>query len=374
MERAGVLVNKSRLHDLSAIFHKDMQALEKEIHALAGREFNIASPAQLGVVLYDELSLPRHKSTDADALAELEHPIAAKVLEWRSLSKLAGTYADALPKQIASDGRIHTTYLQTSTNTGRLSSRDPNLQNIPIKTALGEQIRKCFVAPPGQVLISADYSQIQLRLLADVADVKTFKDTFTRGADIHEETARKIFGIAPGANVPKDLRAKAKTVNFSIIYGISSFGLATQLGVSRTEAQSIINSYLAGLPEVAAYFEKTRQFALENGYVYTPMGRRIELGDVRNPRLRAYALRAAINAPIQGFEADLMRLAMVKIAGAISKLGGRLIMQVHDEMVFECATESAPEFAARVKNVMETVMSLSVPLLAETTISAEWGK
>jgi DNA polymerase-1 len=402
MERAGVLVDRSKLHNLSAIFHKDMQALEKEIHALAGREFNIASPQQLAVVLYDELGLPRHKSTDADTLAELEHPIAAKVLEWRSIAKLAGTYADALPRQIASDGRIHTTYLQTSTNTGRLSSRDPNLQNIPIKTALGEQIRKCFVAPTGRVLISADYSQIQLRLLADVADVKTFKETFERGEDIHEETARKVFGIAPGVAVPRDLRAKAKTLNFSIIYGISSFGLATQLGVARSEAQNIINSYLAGLPEVAAYFDRTRQFALENGFVYTPMGRRIELPDVRNPRLRAYALRAAINAPIQGYEADLMRLAMVKIGtngqgsrgaegqvkpvdtdGLLSlpicpsahlSLCPKLIMQVHDEMVFECDAESAPDFAAYVKNMMETIATLSVPLLAETTISTEWGK
>ncbi|MCL1892399.1 MAG: DNA polymerase I [Alphaproteobacteria bacterium] len=376
MERAGVGVDKSKLRGLSAVFHDDMAKLEKEIWDMAGREFNIASPMQLAAVLFEELGLPRRKSTDADTLAEIEHEIAGKILEWRSLSKLAGTYTDALPRQIASDGRIHTTYLQTSTNTGRLSSRDPNLQNIPIKTHLGEQIRKCFVAQPGRVLVSADYSQIQLRLLADVADVKTFKDTFDAGRDIHMETARKIFGIKADEHVPKDLRAKAKTVNFSIIYGISSFGLSAQMGVSRFEAQQLIDSYLAGLPEIGAYIEKTKRFALDNGCVYTPWGRKIELPDVRNPRMRAYALRAAINAPIQGFEADLMRHAMIKISDMISERfpRARMIMQVHDEIVFECDEDMAHGFATAVKDSMESVAKLSVPLSADTSISKEWGK
>lgn len=268
MERAGVLVNKTGLQQLSTVFHEQMGKLESEIWQMAGHEFNIASPKQLGTILFDELNLPqnRKRSTDADTLNDLidAHPIIEKILEWRSIAKLAGTYADALPRQIASDGRIHTTYLQTSTNTGRLSSRDPNLQNIPIKTDLGEEIRKCFIAPTGRMLISADYSQIQLRLLADVANVHTFKETFLSGADIHEQTARQIFGIAKDAPVPRDLRRAAKTVNFSIIYGISSFGLSGQLGVSRAAAQEIINSYMAGLPEIREYIEHIREFALKN--------------------------------------------------------------------------------------------------------------
>lgn len=379
IERNGVLVDKSRLHHLSNIFHEQLTKLESEIFELVGHEFNIASPKQLGNVLFDELNLLENKkrSTDADTLTELSdsHPVIEKVLNWRSIAKLAGTYTDALPRQIGRDGRIHTTYLQTSTNTGRLSSRDPNLQNIPIKTDLGEEIRKCFIAPENRVLISADYSQIQLRLLADVADVKMFKETFQHGLDIHEQTARKIFNIPTNEPVPKDLRRAAKTVNFSIIYGISSFGLAAQLNVSRTEAQSIINSYMSGLPEIKEYMEKIKIFATEHSCVYTPWGRRIELPDVKNPRMRAYALRAAINAPIQGFEADLMRFAMVQID---KKLGNnpniKMIMQVHDEIVFECNATMAEDFAKQIKSEMESVVKLSVPLLAEYNIDTSWGK
>lgn len=381
MERAGVMVNKSQLNRLSGVFHQQLSALEQEIWNIAGHEFNIASPKQLGVVLFDELSLPANKkrSTDADTLNDLieAHPIIDKILQWRSIAKLAGTYADALPRQIATDGRIHTTYLQTSTNTGRLSSREPNLQNIPIKTPLGEEIRKCFVAPSGRVLISADYSQIQLRLLADVANVKTFKETFHSGADIHDQTARTIFGIPADQPVPKDLRRAAKTVNFSIIYGISSFGLAAQLGVARTAAAQIINSYMAGLPEIRDYIEKTKEFATEHAYVITPWGRRIELPEAKNPRMRAYAMRAAVNAPIQGFEADLMRLAMIRIDKNLMQPNAdkiRMIMQVHDEMIFECDENVATEFAQKIQSEMENVAHLSVPLRAEYVIGQEWGK
>ena len=381
MERIGVLADRQKLQQLSTVFHTQLQTLEREILELAGHEFNIASPKQLGAILFDELNLPANKkrSTDADSLNELidTHPIIEKILSWRSIAKLAGTYADALPRQIASDGRIHTTYLQTSTNTGRLSSRDPNLQNIPIKTALGEEIRKCFVAPSGRVLISVDYSQIQLRLLADMADVKTFKETFNNGTDIHNQTARRIFNIPDNEPVPRELRRAAKTVNFSIIYGISSFGLSTQLGVSRTAAQDLINTYMAGLPEIREYIDRTKQFATEHACVYTPWGRRIELPDVKNPRLRAYAMRAAINAPIQGFEADLMRRAMVEIDKNIIKPNTdkiRMIMQVHDEMVFECDTEHATHFANEIKSAMENITQLSVPLVAEYVIGPAWGK
>ena len=381
MERAGVLVNKNGMQQLSNIFHNQLKKLESEIWDMAGHEFNIASPKQLGTVLFDELQLPanRKRSTDADTLNDLSdaHPIIEKILEWRSIAKLAGTYADALPRQIASDGRIHTTYLQTSTNTGRLSSRDPNLQNIPIKTELGEEIRKCFIAPENRVLISADYSQIQLRLLADVANVHTFKETFKSGADIHEQTARQIFGIAADTPVPRDLRRAAKTVNFSIIYGISSFGLAGQLGISRAAAQEIINSYMAGLPEIRAYIDRIKQFAMENACVYTPWGRRIELPEVKNPRMRAYAMRAAVNAPIQGFEADLMRCAMVNIDQDIIQPNSdkiQMIMQVHDEIIFECDESAAPEFAQQIESAMESVATLSVPLAADYVIGKYWGK
>ena len=381
MERAGVLVNKTGLQQLSTVFHEQLTKLESEIWTLAGHEFNIASPKQLGTVLFDELNLPANKkrSTDAETLNDLidAHPIIEKILNWRSIAKLAGTYADALPRQIATDGRIHTTYLQTSTNTGRLSSRDPNLQNIPIKTELGEEIRKCFIAPTGRVLISADYSQIQLRLLADVANVHTFKETFNAGHDIHEQTARQIFGIAADAPVPRDLRRAAKTVNFSIIYGISSFGLAGQLGISRPAAQEIINSYMAGLPEIRDYIEYIKNFATTHACVYTPWGRRIELPEVKNPRTRAYALRAAVNAPIQGFEADLMRRAMVNINRDIIEPNANkisMIMQVHDEIIFECDENVADEFAKKIESAMESVAKLSVPLAADYVIGKCWGK
>ncbi|MBP5485753.1 MAG: DNA polymerase I [Alphaproteobacteria bacterium] len=381
MEQWGVLVNKSKLLQLSGVFHEQLTNISGEIFELAGHEFNIASPKQLATILFDELHLPGNKkrSTDADSLNDLieHHEIIEKILNWRSIAKLAGTYADALPRQIGDDGRIHTTYLQTSTNTGRLSSRDPNLQNIPVKTELGEEIRKCFVAGPGKKLIAVDYSQIQLRLLADVANIKTFKDTFIAGADIHEQTARKIFNIPQTTIVPRDLRRAAKTVNFSIIYGISSIGLAAQLNVSRAQAADIINSYMSGLPEIKKYIDDTKEFARKNACVYTPWGRRIELPEVKNSRMRAYAMRAAINAPIQGYEADLMRRAMVDIYNKIvvpnvDKI--KLIMQVHDEMVFECDEGSAESFAEQIKNIMENVTKISVPLRADYVIAPFWGK
>ena len=381
MEKYGVSVNNDRLNQLSGVFHNQLKKLESEIYELAGHEFNVASPKQLAVVLYDELHLPNHKrgSTDANVLNDLieVHPIIEKILNWRSVAKLAGTYADALPHEIASDGRIHTTFLQTSTNTGRLSSRNPNLQNIPIKTELGEEIRKCFVAEPGKTLIAIDYSQIQLRLLADIANVETFKETFNQGLDIHEQTARKIFNIPNNTIVPKDLRRAAKTINFSIIYGISAFGLANQLNITRERAKQIIDSYMSELPEIKNYIEHITQFVLENHCVYTPWGRRIEIPEAATPRMRGYALRAAINAPIQGFEADIMRRVMVNVyndivAPNIDKI--KMILQVHDEIIFECDKNVANDFAKQIKDKMEHVTKLSVPLLAEAIISPIWDK
>lgn len=381
MERNGITVNRDRLNSLSNIFHKQLSILESEIYKLVGHEFNIASPKQLAVILFDELHLPtkKNRSTDADTLNELAdyHPVIEKILNWRSVSKLAGTYADALPHQIASDGRIHTTYMQTSTNTGRLSSRNPNLQNIPIKTELGEEIRKCFVAASGCTLIAIDYSQIQLRLLADVANVKMFKETFNRGLDIHEQTARKIFHIPDDKPVPKDLRRAAKTINFSIIYGISPFGLANQLNVSRDAAKQIIDSYLAELPEIKEYIEHITNYVFEHYCVYTPWHRRVEIPEAHTPRLRGYATRAAINAPIQGFEADIMRRAMVEINDKIIVPNSekiKMLLQVHDEIIFECDESDAQYFADLIKNKMENITKLSVPLLAEAIISPIWDK
>ena len=381
MEKYGVAVNRERLNQLSNVFHKQLEKLESEIYELAGHEFNVASPKQLAVVLFDELNLPHGKkqSTDATTLNDLieSHPIVEKILQWRSVAKLAGTYADALPHEIAKDGRIHTTFIQTSTNTGRLSSRNPNLQNIPIKTELGEEIRKCFVAEPNHMLIAVDYSQIQLRLLAEVANVKMFKDTFNAGLDIHEQTARKIFNIPENAPVPKDLRRAAKTINFSIIYGISAFGLANQLNISREEAKNIINSYMAGLPEIKEYIDYITNFVLEHHCVYTPWGRQIKIPEAANPRLRGYATRAAINAPIQGFEADIVRRAMVEIYNKIVVPNSdkiKMILQVHDEIIFECDETSAQHFADLIKNEMEHVTKLSVPLVAESIVSPIWDK
>jgi len=383
MERDGVLVDQHRLKSLSEIFHEQLADLQKKIWHLAGREFNIGSPKQLGELLFDELKLPgggKSKSTDAATLTEIadSHPIIPQILEWRSVSKLAGTYADALPKQIGADRRIHTTYLQTSTNTGRLSSRDPNLQNIPIKTELGARIRKCFVADDGNVLISADYSQIQLRLMADIANVSELKRAFAHGEDIHETTARKVFSIPPSHPVPKDLRAKAKTVNFSIIYGVSPFGLSQQLDIPQSEAKQIIDSYMSGFPEIKEYMETVKAFVMENGYVLTPWGRRVELPDIKNPRMRAYALRAAINAPIQGFEADLMRRAMVNISEKLKSdhiaATAKMIMQVHDELVFECPEVHASHIAKLIEDEMENAAKISVPIVADTGISKDWEK
>ena len=381
MERNGITVNRDKLKQLSNVFHDQLTKLESEIYELAGHEFNIGSPKQLATVLFDELNLPagKKRSTEADRLTELaeSHPIVEKILNWRSVAKLAGTYADALPHQIADDGRIHTTYLQTSTNTGRLSSRNPNLQNIPVKTELGEEIRRCFVAASGKKLIGIDYSQIQLRLLADVANVSVFKETFNAGLDIHEQTARKIFNIPNDKPVPRDLRRAAKTINFSIIYGISSWGLANQLNISRDEAKKIIDSYMAGLPEIKEYIEYITNFVLEHHCVYTPWHRRIEIPEAANPRLRGYATRAAINAPIQGFEADLMRLAMVNIYNKIivpNQNDIKMLLQVHDEIVFESTANKAEHFAELIKYEMEHVTKLSVPLLAEAVISNVWDK
>ncbi|MDR2769916.1 MAG: DNA polymerase I, partial [Rickettsiales bacterium] len=364
----------------SDALHAESDLLQARILDLAGEEFNLASPKKLGEILFGKLGLPSDKKrgTDADKLGELAangSEIARLLLSWRTLTKLTGTYTDALPKAIASDGRVHTTYLQTSTNTGRLSSVNPNLQNIPIRSEEGGKIRKCFVAPAGSKLITADYSQMQLRLLADIAGVQKLRAAFDHGIDIHDLTARNIFSIPTSEPVPKDKRRAAKIVNFSIVFGVSAYGLAAQLGINRASADQIIKNYLSGFPEIGDYMERTKQFAEQHGFVETPMGRRIAIDGFNNPRMKSYAIRAAINAPIQGFEADIMRIAMARLGidpGFAPDC--RMIMQVHDEFVFECPDSSAEAEARRIKNTMENIVSLSVPLVADYSISDAWEK
>ena len=372
MERAGIRLDTARLSEISKKLHSRLADLQTAIWAIAGLEFNIASPKQLAEVLFDKMRLPagKSRSTDVDVLEAFaaEHEIARLVLEYRTVAKLIGTYTDALPKLLGRDGRIHTTFLQTSTNTGRLSSRNPNMQNIPIRTDEGGEIRKCFVSAPGNMLISADYSQIQLRVLAHIADITSWKSAFTAGRDIHIETAERLFGVATPDN-----RRIAKTVNFSIIYGVSAHGLALQLGIGRSAAQAIIDNYMTAIPEIRAYIENTKQVARERGFIETMFGRRIYFPDInaKGPR-RAFSERAAINAPIQGAEADIVRVALARLAAA--NLPAKMLLQVHDEIVFECPADVA-EFAAReIKRIMESVVELSVPLSADYTISERWEK
>lgn len=377
MEKVGISLDKERLFEISNEFHNSLNKIQEEIFNISGTTFNISSPKQLGNVLFDKIGLPSNKNrnTDAETLSELIElsPIVEKILEYRSISKLISTYTDSLPKDIKEDGRVHTTYMQTSTNTARLSSRDPNLQNIPIKTEEGRKIRNCFVSLKGKDLVSLDYSQFQLRLLADIADVKVFKDTFKSGLDIHKQTAKKIFNIKNDSDVSSEQRRIAKTVNFSIIYGVSAFGLAKQLQTTQTEAKYIIDSYMQELKEVKDYIEETKEFAKKNGFVRTPWGRKIFL-DLNNRFInQQYLLRAAINAPVQGFEADIMRFIMKEIDKEILKdERAKMILQIHDEIVFEVKSDFSEEFAKKIKNIMENSVKLSLPLKADYTIGNNW--
>ena len=377
MENIGVLLDKEKLFQLSNNFHSYLNKIEEEIFKISGVNFNISSPKQLGSVLFDKMGMPsnKNKSTDADTLSELIelNPIIEKILEYRSFSKLISTYTDSLPKDIKEDGRIHTTYLQTSTNTARLSSRDPNLQNIPIKTEDGRKIRNCFISDKSKDLLSLDYSQFQLRLLADIADVKVFKDTFNNDLDIHIQTAKKIFNLKKDSDISSEQRRIAKTVNFSIIYGVSAFGLARQLQTTQTEAKNIIDSYMQELKEVRDYIEETKDFAKRNGYVITPWGRKIFL-DLNNRFInQQYLMRAAINAPVQGFEADIMRFIMVQIDKEIfydERI--KMILQIHDEIVFEVDSIYSEELAQKIKNIMENSVKLSIPLKVDYKIDKTW--
>ncbi|HEX4272618.1 MAG TPA: DNA polymerase I, partial [Rhizomicrobium sp.] len=368
MERAGIAIDPDLLRKLSNDFAKQQAALEKDIHKLAGGEFNIGSPKQLGEILFDRMKLEGGRrtktgawSTDSDVLEDVASqgiPIAKKVLDWRGLAKLRGTYTDALPGYInAKTGRVHTSYAMASTSTGRLASTDPNLQNIPVRTEEGRRIRQAFIAAKGNKLISADYSQIELRLLAHIADIPELKKAFADNLDIHAMTASEIFGV-PVKDMPAEVRRRAKAINFGIVYGISGFGLANQLGIPQSEASDYIKKYFARFPGIRDYMEATKQVARTHGFVETLFGRRIHIREINSkvPGFRGGAERAAINAPIQGSAADIIRRAMVKLPDALAeqKIKATMLLQVHDELIFEAPEKEVDKAAKLIKQVMET--------------------
>ncbi|ACI52577.1 DNA polymerase I [Gluconacetobacter diazotrophicus PA1 5] len=387
MERAGIAIDVVELRRMSADFATRMAQMEAEIQALAGRSFNVGSPKQLGEILFDEMGLPggkRMKSgawgTDSSVLQDLAdqgHDLPGRILAWRQLAKLKSTYADALVKQADPDtARVHTSFQMAITSTGRLSSNEPNLQNIPIRTEEGGRIRRAFVAAPGHVLLSADYSQIELRLLAHVADIPALREAFALGQDIHARTASEVFGI-PIEGMDPLTRRRAKAINFGIIYGISAFGLGRQLGIPPGEARAYIDAYFARYPGIRAYMETVKQEAKDQGYVTTPFGRRCWVPGIadRSAVRRAYAERQAINAPLQGGAADIIKRAMVRLPHALASAGldGRLLLQVHDELLFEVRAGQQDALSALVKQVMESAASLSVPLVVETGTGANWA-
>ena len=385
MECAGVKIDPAALTAMSSQFAIKLDVLEKEIVVLAGMPFSVSSPKQLGEVLFEKMQLPGGKKsaktgaygTDAGVLEELAEQgieIAAKVLEWRQYSKLKSTYTDSLPKAMSPrDGRVHTSYAMALTTTGRLSSSDPNLQNIPIRTEEGRKIRTAFVAPEGFTLLSADYSQIELRLLAHMADMDSLKQAFKDCVDIHALTASQMFGV-PLDQMTSDIRRRAKAINFGIIYGISAHGLSVQLGISRAEAADYIAKYFEQYPGIREYMDKTIQFAREHGYVETLFGRRVHVKDInsKNGAFRQFSERAAINAPLQGTAADIIKLAMVEVTKILSG-GARLLLQVHDELVIECPADQPAALIPQVKRAMEGVAHLSVPLTVEVGQGANWG-
>jgi DNA polymerase-1 len=386
MERTGIRIEPAALKGLSERMDSDIQRLSKEIYDLAGKPFNINSPQQLGKVLFEDLNLPapvkygkgKTISTAADVLETLadDHEIARKVLEYRQLSKLKGTYVDALPLLIdPATGRLHTTFNQAGAATGRLSSSNPNLQNIPIKTELGREIRAAFVPNEGWKMVVADYSQIELRLLAHMSRDPKLLDAFRRGEDIHTRTASEVFGVAPLMVTP-EMRRGAKAVNFGIVYGQTPFGLAASLGIERKEAETYIRNYFDLYKGVRKWLDKTIEEVRTAGYAATLFGRKRPIPDMnsRNPNARSFAERTAVNTPLQGTAADLIKLAMIKIDRELQerKLRARMLLQVHDELVLEAPPEEAEAVAEMVKREMETVHKLDVPLVVDTGIGDNW--
>jgi DNA polymerase-1 len=386
MEIKGVKVDVERLDLLAKGFSERLEVSAEKIYHMAGEDFNINSPQQLGRILFDKLGLPMRKktktgySTSMDVLSSLSphHPLPGEVLNYRSLTKLKNTYVDALPPMVnPGTGRIHTSYNQTATVTGRLSSSEPNLQNIPIRTEEGREIRRAFVADSGSVLISADYSQIELRILAHYSKDEALLEAFTQGEDIHLRTAAEIFGVQPD-EVSAEMRRQAKAINFGIIYGMSSFRLAKDLGIPQKTGQEIIERYFERYQGVRSYVEEMPQIGREQGFVSTLFNRKRFLPDLnsRNRNIRQFAERTAINTPIQGSAADIIKLAMIRIDEELERraLPARMIMQVHDELVFEVEEGGAQEVAHMVQHEMESVASLAVPLVVEAGIGANWDE
>jgi DNA polymerase-1 len=391
MEGAGIKIDPDRLRRLSQEFAMRMADFEAKAQGLVGRPFNLGSPKQIGDVLFGEMSLPGGKktpkgewSTDASVLEDLAaqgHELPRVLLDWRQLSKLKGTYTDALVQAVSErTGRVHTSFALASTTTGRLSSNDPNLQNIPVRTEEGRKIRQAFIAEPGHVLISADYSQIELRLLAHIGDIPQLKKAFADGLDIHAMTASEMFGV-PVEGMPGEVRRRAKAINFGIIYGISAFGLANQLSIPREEAGAYIKTYFERFPGISQYMESMRQLVRSQGYVTSLFGRKINIGTKgSSPAERAFADRAAINAPIQGAAADVIRRAMARMPAALEAAGlsARMLLQVHDELVLEAPAAEAEATCAVVKRVMERAaepaVSLTVPLVVEARAAANWDE
>ncbi len=392
MEARGIMIDRAILAKLSGEFAQDMGRLEGAIYELAGERFNLGSPKQLGDILFGKMGLPGAKKTATgawstaagvlDDLAEQGNELAARILDWRQLSKLKSTYTDALPSFInPKTGRVHTSYALAATTTGRLSSSDPNLQNIPVRNEAGRKIRRAFVAQGGHKLLSADYSQIELRLLAHIADIPQLKAAFAEGQDIHALTASEMFGV-PIANMPAEVRRRAKAINFGIIYGISAFGLANQLGIPREEAGAYIKRYFERFPGIRAYMEQTKKRVKEDGYVTTIFGRKCHYprATASNPSERAFNERAAINAPIQGSAADIIRRAMVRMDAALAKakLSAQMLLQVHDELVFEVPNSEVDATIEVVCKVMADAplpfLQLAVPLQVEAKAAQNWGE
>ncbi len=392
MERAGIKVDPDQLHRLSSDFAQKMAAAEATAHEAAGREFNLGSPKQIGEILFGEMGLPGGKktktgawSTDAKVLDELAaegHALPVALLEYRQYQKLKSTYADALLDHINRDtGRVHTSFSLAATTTGRLSSTDPNLQNIPIRTEEGRKIREVFIAEPGNVLVAADYSQVELRLLAHIAGVDALKQAFRDGVDIHAMTASEVFDT-PIEGMDPMVRRKAKAINFGVIYGISAFGLANQIDVSREEAKSFIDAYFEKFPGIRAYMDAMKKQVADFGYVETIFGRRAHFPSIKdkNPNMRMFAERQAINAPIQGSAADVIRRAMIRMPDAIHRanLDARMLLQVHDELVFEVPEAQADQLISLTQEVMSgachPAMELSVPLVVDANAGATWGE
>jgi DNA polymerase-1 len=388
MERAGIRVDRDTLSRMSNAFSQKMAGLEAEIHEMAGQPFNVGSPKQLGEVLFDKMGFEGGKkgktgayATGADVLEDLatEHELPRRVLDWRQLSKLKSTYTDALQEHInAETGRVHTSYSIAGANTGRLASTDPNLQNIPVRTEEGRRIREAFIAEQGKVLVSLDYSQIELRILAHIAGIDALKQAFREGQDIHAATASEMFNV-PLEEMTPDVRRQAKAINFGVIYGISGFGLARNLRIPRAEAQGFIDRYFERFPGIRTYMDETTEFAKKHSRVETLFGRVIHTPEIAAKGPRAgFAKRAAINAPIQGTAADIIRRAMIRMPDAIAKLPATMLLQVHDELLFEVEEGAVDELITTARDVMENaadpVVKLDVPLVVDAGQGANWAE